>query len=234
MKKINDHSADRLNEAQVKLALGDWLKDCGFEVFDERKNKERPHWEIFEVSNINRGKCPDLIVKGNLQAAKTMMRGVYVTVEIKRGYKHHDVLDGFDAVLEYFSDYLWGAEYRIQGQSIEIASFVFATLFSKEGYLFQEEGKLGTEMVKKPWDAYPLTFTISRLLWRQKDNMVKRLRVLSGIPKVEKKIKRNLCPDRAIPEVGILTRNPSDKNRVRLMLSKHPYNWKFEAVQGKI
>jgi len=103
----------RLSEAKVKLALGDWLTKLGFQVFDEKENKDRPQWGVFEVGNINRGKRPDLVVHGNLSAAQTLKKGVYVAIEIKCGYKHHDILDGFDAILDYFSDYLWGAEYKI-------------------------------------------------------------------------------------------------------------------------
>ena len=62
-------------------------------------------------------------------------------IELKRGYKHHDILDGFDAVLQYFSDYIWGANYSIYGESVEITAFVLASLCSQYDYLFKEEGK---------------------------------------------------------------------------------------------
>ncbi|MGB4644459.1 MAG: hypothetical protein WBH76_01010 [Dictyoglomaceae bacterium] len=74
-----------------------------------------------------------------------------------------------------------------------------------------------------------MTFTISRLLWRQKDNIVKRFQALSGIPKVEKNLKGKLSGGRPIPEVGVLILNPTDKHEIRLMLSENPYNWRFEA-----
>ena len=220
----------RLSEAEVKLSIGDWLSGLGFRVFDERKNEVRPHWGIFEVKSINRGKRPDLVVRGNLRAAQTLKQGVYVAIEIKRGYKHHDILDGFDAILDYFSDYLWGAEYRIDNKPIEIAAFVFATFFSQQGFLFKEEGKFNPRgIVRGPWDAYPMTFTISRLLWRQKDNLVKRFQILSGIPKIERKLKGKLHAGRPIPEIGVLIRHPTDKQGVLLMLSENPYHWRFEG-----
>jgi len=222
--------AHRLSEAEVKLSIGDWLTDLGFQVFDEKQNKDRPQWGVFNVRNINRGKRPDLVVRGNLSAAQTLKQGVYVAIEIKRGYKHHDILDGFDAILSYFSDYLWGAKYWIDNEPIQIAAFVFATFFSQHGFLFKEEGKFDPRgIVRGPWDAYPMTFTISRLLWRQKDNLVKRFQVLSGIPKVEKKLKGKLHAGRPIPEIGVLVRHPTDKQGVRLMLSEHPYHWQFES-----
>ena len=199
----------RLSEAKVKLHIGDWLTALGFQVFDERQNKDRPTWGVFEVRGVNRGKRPDLVVRGNLTAAQTLKQGVYVAIEIKPGYKHDDILDGFDAILEYFSDYLWGAEYRIDNDPTQIAAFVFARFFSQRGFLFMEEGKFNPRgIVQGPWDAYPMTFTISRLLWRQKDNLVKRFEILSGIPRVEKKLRDNLRPGRPIPEVGVLVQNP--------------------------
>jgi len=218
------------SEAEVKLYIGDWLTKSGFQVFDEKPNKERPQWGLFEVRNINRGKRPDLVVRGNLRAAHTLKQGVYVAIEIKRGYKHHDILNGFDAILDYFSDYLWGAEYRIDNKPIQIAAFVFATFFSKQGFLFKEEGKFEPHgIVRGPWDAYPMTFTISRLLWRQKVNLVKRFQTLTVIPKVEKKLNGRLSAGMQIPEIGILVRKPSHKHDVLLMLSENPYHWRFEA-----
>ncbi|MCD6193617.1 MAG: hypothetical protein J7L26_09145 [Candidatus Aminicenantes bacterium] len=221
---------NHFSETEVKLYIGDWLTKSGFHVFDEKPNKERPQWGVFEVRNINRGKRLDLVVRGNLRAAHTLKQDVYVAIEIKRGYKHHDILNGFDAILDYFSDYLWGAEYRIDNKPIQIAAFVFATFFSKQGFLFKEEGKFEPHgIVRGPWDAYPMTFTISRLLWRQKVNLVKRFQTLTGIPKVEKKLKGRLSAGMQIPEIGILVRKPSHKHDVLLMLSENPYHWRFEA-----
>ena len=121
------------------------------------------------------------------------------------------------------------------GQVIEIAAFAFATLFSQQGFLFEGERKFDPRGIARgPRDAHPMTFTISPLLWRQKDNLVKRFQSLSGIPKVERNLgeRKVLLVGRAIPEIGILVRNPSDKGAVRLMLSKHPYRWRFGGQRG--
>jgi len=231
---VKPQKAGRLNEAQVKLSVGDWLAELGLHIFDERQNKDRPKWGVFEVRSINPGKRPDLVVCGNLRAARTVVKHAYVAIEIKPGYKHHDILDGFDALLEYFSDYLWGTEYWVHGRPIDIAAFVFATLFSRQGFLFGEEGKFGKgsqlppHIVRGPWDAYPMTFTIARLLWRQKDNLVKRFQALSGIPKVEKVLMRTLHTERVIPEIGVLVQDPAERS-ILLMLSKNPYHWRFTA-----
>jgi len=223
-----------LSENEVKLLIGDWLTELGFHIFDEKENKTRPLWKTFKVSNINRGKRPDLVIQGSLSAALKCKSDVCVVIEIKRGYKHRDILDGFDSILDYFSDYLWGAEYKIEGKVIQISAFVFATFFSKQGFLFKEEGKFNPRrIVKGPWDAFPMTFTISRLLWRQKDNLIKRFRMLSGIPKVERRINAEICAGREIPEIGVLIRHPTVKDEIRLMLSQHPYHWKFKPSQKK-
>jgi hypothetical protein len=221
----------RLGEAQVKLLIGDWLGSQGLEVFDEKLNKDRPAWGTFEVRNIQRSKRPDLLVRGDLAAAQVRRPGANVAVEIKPGYKHRDILDGFDAILDYFADYLWGAEYFIEDRPVEIAAFVFATLFCRDGFLFEQEGKFNPEgIVRGPWDAYPMTFTISRLLWRQKDNMLKRFQSLSGIPKVDRKLKASISPARSTPEIGVMVRNPRGHHDVLLMLSKNPYHWRLEAA----
>lgn len=226
--------AQHLSEAEVKLSLGDWLTELGFSVFDEKQHKARSRWGVFEVKNINRGKRPDLLVCGNLRAAKTLKQRAYVAIEIKPGYKHHDILDVFDAILDYFSDYLWGVEYYIHDNLIQIDAFVFATFFSQQAFLFQGEGKFNPQgIVRGPWDVYPMTFTISRLLWRQKDNLVKRFQILSSIHRAGRKLKGKLHAGRPIPEIGVLVQKPSDKQGVLLMLSKHPYHWRFESEQVK-
>jgi len=225
--------SDLLSEAEVKLAVGDWLARAGFRVYDERQNRNRPDWGVFEVRSFTPGKRPDLLVCGDLCAARTVRQGCHVAVEIKRGYKHTDVLDGFDAVLDYYADYLWGAEYRVEGETIQVAAFVFATFFSQQGYLFEEEGKFDPRgIVRGPWDSYPMTFTISRLMWRQKDNVLKRFQVLTGIPEAEKRMNGTNGP-RPFPDVGVLVREPAGDG-VRLMLSAHPYHWRFGAATQRL
>lgn len=221
-------------EIDAKLSIGDWLTGMGIQVFDERPNSARPAWGTFEVRGISRGKRPDLVACGNLSAAGALKQGVYVAIEVKPGYKHHDILDGFDAILDYFSDYLWGTEYWINSQRVEVEAFVFATFFSPQGFLFKEEGKFDSRVVRGPWDAYPMTFTIARLLWRQRDNLVKRFQALSGIPRVEKRLKKSLSTGRSIPEIGVLVQNPADRESVCLMLSAHPYHFKFEGLKEEV
>lgn len=81
-----------------------------------------------------------------------------------------------------------------------------------------------------PWDSYPMTFTIARLLWRQKDNILKRYQHLVTIPKLEKQTSGKITI-RPIPDVGILVNhpNPAKADQTLLMLSENPYHWEFES-----
>jgi hypothetical protein len=223
--------APRLSEAEVKLALGQWLTGLGFEVFDERPNPRGANWSTFEVLHTNRSKHPDLVVRGDLLGGRTHHPGAYVAIEIKRGYKHHDILDGFDAVLDYFTDYIWGAEYAVQQRRIGISAFAFATHFSRQGFLWEAEGKFEPHgIVKGPFDAYPTTFTLARLLWRQRDNLLRRFQQLSGLPKIERRLRPGLNPLRETPETGILVRKPGVEGPVILMVPPAPYHWRFEPT----
>jgi hypothetical protein len=225
--------------AGTKLTVGDWLQELGLVVFDERPNPGRPQWGLFTVRSVQPGRRSDLLVCGHLTAAQHRLADAHVAIEIKPGHKHHDILDGFDAVLEYFTDYLWGTTYLIGGAPVEVAAFVLATSFSKEGYLFGAEGKFDPRgIVRGPWDAYPMTFTIARLLWRQRDNIIKRIQSLAHLPSVD----RRLAPGARIqgareadrlPAVGVLVAEPRSKDSARLMLSRHPYHWRLEAQASK-
>jgi len=65
--KMSKSPKDRLSEIEVKLILGDWFTNLGFQIFDEKKNKNRPQWSVFEVKNVDRRKKPDLAVCGNFK-----------------------------------------------------------------------------------------------------------------------------------------------------------------------
>ena len=218
-------------EEKSKLIIGDWLQGKGLKVFDERPNKKRPQWGVFQVRNVERGKKPDLLIQGRIRCGTKDKGGSFVAVEIKPCFKHHDILDGFDAVLEYFMDYWWGAEYLVKDTPVPIAAFVLATHFSPYGYLFREEGKFDWHIVKMgAWDAYPMTFTVARLLWRQKDNILRRSQHLITMPKIEKQVAGRVS-SRSFADVGILVKhpNPAKRGQTLLMLSENPYHWEFRA-----
>jgi hypothetical protein len=222
-------------EADVKLELGDWLTQLGFPVFDEKRNPKRPQWPTFQVRNTQQGKRPDLVVCGDLRGGSHLRGSVYVAVEVKVGVKHQDILDAFDAVLQYFCDYLWGAEYMVGETSIEIGAFVVATRFSRRGFLWEAEGKFQPErIVKGPFDAHPNTFSVSRLLWRQRDNLLKRLQQLSAVPGIERRLREGPQPHRSGPQVGVLVQEPTGKGHVILMVPPAPYHWRFEPPARRI
>ena len=75
-----------------------------------------------------------------------------------------------------------------------------------------------------------MTFTISRLLWRQRDNLVKRFRTLLGLPKIDRRCHGPLKMERPIPNIGVLVQDPAKRGRVLLMLSEHPYHWHLEGL----
>jgi len=221
-------------EKKVKLELGGALERLGFKIFDENKKPLKESWDRFQVKNTIAGKRPDLVILGNLQAKGRQFPNRYIAIEIKIGSKHKDILDGFDSVLDYLNDYLWGAEYYVDNQKIDISAIVLATKYSPFGFLFKEEEKFNYKVVKGPWDAYPMTFTIAKILWRQRDNLIKRFQALTGIPKFVKSTKTKIDPQRDIPQIGVLVWESKGKKTIRLMLSAHPYHWKFEPSLSKI
>ena len=77
-----------------------------------------------------------------------------------------------------------------------------------------------------------MTFTIARLLLRQKDDFLRRFRGLFGIPKIERKLSKGkkLSVVGCAAEPGVLIQDPVHTDRVRLMLSENPYHWRFEKI----
>ena len=216
-------------EAQIKETVGRWLERHGVLVHDERPTPAVSGWSHFRVRDVQPGKRPDLLVRGTVEAAGRRQQA-YVAVEIKPGRKHQDILDGFDAVLDYFADWLWGARYTVDGQEVPLFAIVLATGYSPEGYLFEAEGKFDPQgIVRGPWDAYPMTFTIARLLWRQRDNILKRYQALVGLPRIRGRLAARQI-GLPVPEVGLLVKEPGTDDRLLLMLSAPPYHWHLVGI----
>lgn len=170
-------------DLNVVLDVADWLTASGLTVYHEREIRNCPSRDVFSVDEAERGRRPDLLVCGHLVGGGRSFPGSYVAVEVKPGNRHKDILDGFDAVLRYFTDYACGARYLIGSCAVDITAIVLVTSFGPRGHLFKEEAKFDPRgIVHGPWDAYPMTFTVARLLWRQRDNIVKRLRELLLVP----------------------------------------------------
>jgi len=210
-------------ERDVVLEIAAWLEDKGLTVLHERRLPSRPERGSFTVTGVEQGRRPDLVVRGRVTREDRVLPGGFLAVEVKPGYNHRDILDGFDAVLGYFLDYACGARYEIDGEKIEISAIVLVTAFGNKGYLFQAEGKFDPKVVKGPWDAYPMTFTVARLLWRQRDNIVRRLRETLLLP--GRIAGGGIGP---LPEVGVMVADPRMPEKILLMLSARPYHWYLE------
>ncbi|KPV64460.1 MAG: hypothetical protein AOA66_0151 [Candidatus Bathyarchaeota archaeon BA2] len=66
-------------EAPIKEKLGGWLESYGCLIYDERKNRRRPGWGIFNVEDAARGK-PDLVIGCRVKGGDFR----YVAMEVKR------------------------------------------------------------------------------------------------------------------------------------------------------
>jgi len=217
----------RIYERDVKLRIGKWLEAQGCLIYNERKNKEEPTWGVFRVKGVQRTNKPDLLIRPTVEQFK----GKFIALEIKVGHSHSDLLDGFDSVLRYFSDYaFWGAQYSVGGSLIEIAAFALATNCSPDGYLYVDEGKFSYEVkAGGGWLAHPCTYTFARLLWRQRDNLLKRMHELVTVPGVEmgKRFSLQVEP----PHVGVLVNHPKH-GRPILMASDISY-WEIGKLENK-
>ncbi len=99
-----------------------------------------------------------------------------------------------------------------------------ATPHGPRGYLFQQEGNFDPKgIVRGPWDAYPMTFAVARLLWWQRDNIVRRLRETPLSPRLPSGLQIS-----SLPEAGMIVSDPRASTKVLLMLSAHPYHWHLE------
>jgi len=221
-------------EKAVKLAVGDWLKGLGCGVYDEVRNDRRPNWDgTFQVRNIQRARKPDLVISCRMPKADNVKgrrsRGIYyVALEVKPGYKHPDIVSGFEDVLQYFSDYCWGARYSIKGKGlIRISVIALATYFSRDGFLWTAESAYGLRRVEGvSRRIHAATFSFCRLLSSQRLAICNRLLEMGSIPGAEKRIEKGLNL-RELPEVGVLIGDTEAKPRhsALLMTSETPYYW---------
>jgi hypothetical protein len=142
---------------QVMRNIAEWVKDYGWNTSYNQKNSDG-----YNIFHANTNSKPDLLLQKN---------HYNVLVEVKPGLAHQDILDGVDQIWDYASEYYSGrAIYYVNNQSISIDAFVFATKFSRSGYLYGKEAKLNCleynwltdnyQMVEKP-------ISHTRLLWRQ-------------------------------------------------------------------
>lgn len=120
-------------ELLTVLKIAKWLEERGLRVLHERAIHDHPDRGVFGVKGVERGKHPDLLVRGMVTAAGRTLSSGFVAIEVKPGNKHRDILDGFDVVLAYFVDYACGARYEVEGTQVDIAAIVLATSYGPEG-----------------------------------------------------------------------------------------------------
>lgn len=152
------------------------------------------------------------MIEGDLYA-KTERRGrTYIAVVIKIGWEHREISDDLEGILDCFVDYCKGTKYYGEGKTADVFAIVLATYYSPDGYLYRFEENLPTDFVHA-WDASPVTFTLSRAMWRMRKRELKPL-PLSWQP----------------PQVGTLAKNvrpPDSELRydAELLLSEKPWSW---------
>lgn len=237
-------SPKKKSEAEVKTDIGNWLSEHGCAVYDERKSSR---WNgTFRVQNVYRGKRPDLIIGCHLNVPRMPVSEEkiekldvdYVALEIKPGYNHLKIAEGFLQVLGYFADYCWGATYQIKPNeghyiTVNIAVFALATNFSSQGYIYEGEEKFSHKTIKETnlkREFYPITFSLSRLLGRQKTEIINNIMDLNKIPDVGKRVDNHIRPWGQDPEVGILTKFLKNSGQVNLLTSKSPFYYRVDRL----
>lgn len=223
-------------EKQVKLEIGNWLKGYECKVYDEnRVNLKRTNWDgTFHVSNIQRGRKPDLVIHCTMRSVAGEKRIGYIALEVKTGYKHDKLVEGLFEVIQYFSDCYYGTKYAIEEhrkETVSIAVIALATNFSKKGHLYKHEKIFGRRLVApdNKNKFYPMTFTFARLLQRYRLNILNNLREQATIPEIQKKVK-TLSPYR-LPQVGVLINDPAsaEEDVPMLITSEEPYYWRLSG-----
>lgn len=144
-------------EAQRKIS--DWMQNYGWSILWDQKNQEG-----FDTFHSKGGK-PDILLQKN---------GYNVLVEIKPGKDHIDIIDGIEQTVEYAGEYYTGRNiYTTEkpGEPIDIDAFLFATKYSKYGYLYSEEDQhnyVKGAYLKKRHNLIerPITHSVTRLMWR--------------------------------------------------------------------
>jgi len=139
--------------------LSEWVQQYNWEVYYNQKNGQN-----YPIFHANTNSKPDLLLH----------KGKYnVLVEVKQGKKHQDILNGIDQTLKYAGEYYTGRHfYKVNEKLISINAFVFATQYSKRGYLYANEAHLNYLEYEFLKDYYhmiekPISHSIVRFMWRQ-------------------------------------------------------------------
>jgi hypothetical protein len=144
---------------QVMRDLATWVTLYGWKVYYDQKNTDD-----YPTFNANTNSKSDILLTKNNYS---------VMVEVKPGNEHHDLLDGFDQILKYAGEYYSGRVNYKTKITKKINAFVLATKYSRNGYLYSNESKVGyidyTGFLAQEYNMTerPATHTFTRMLWRQ-------------------------------------------------------------------
>ncbi len=152
---------------ETKKTISDWLKNHGWKVMWDQKNREG-----YPTFHSQPSTKPDILIQKN---------NYNIMVEVKPGKKHQDLLNGMigsskqTGIIQYAGEYYTGrtvyTEKKPADRALDIDAFVIATKYSKNGYLYQEEeqhGYVKSSFLSKEYDLIerPITHSTTRMLWR--------------------------------------------------------------------
>lgn len=147
---------------EVMRELSQWSQKCGWAIYYNQKNPDG-----YPVFHANTNSKPDILLHKN---------NYNVLVEVKTGENHQDLLNGLDQTWKYTGEYYTGRSiYTINKQkNLKINAFVFATKYSRFGYLYENESSQPfidyhhltdeLDLIEKP-----VTFNFTRIMWREWD-----------------------------------------------------------------
>lgn len=150
-----------MEKIQVMRILGDWFEEYDWITYFNQKNPDG-----FPTFHANTNSKPDLLLRKN---------NYNILVEVKSGKEHQEILDGINQTLKYCGEYYSGrTKYQLDGRKrLKINGILLATNFSRNGYLYINEGNIGyldyTGYLakEKNMTEKPITHSLTRFLWRQ-------------------------------------------------------------------
>ena len=144
---------------KVMREIARWVHNYSWTTYYNQKNSDD-----YPIFHANTNSKPDLLLqKGNYN----------VLVEIKQGESHQDILNGIDQLWKYAGEYYTGRHiYLVDENLLTINAFVFATQYSRYGFLYAKESALNYleyEYLKENYHMIekPISHSIARFLWRQ-------------------------------------------------------------------
>jgi len=146
---------------KVMRELSEWVQQYGWKVYYNQKNTDG-----YPVFHANTNSKPDLLLQKN---------GYNILVEVKKGKKHNDILNGIDQTWKYAGEYYTGRHIYNLGNNkkLIIDAFVLATHYSHLGFLYAREAAINSYIENEELITYyrviekPISHSVARFLWRQ-------------------------------------------------------------------